>query len=352
MKFTNFLRNAPMIIAVLIAFLFFPGFASAQTAISCTSVGRTSTACGNGDPTIAYNDADGTVRTRAITAAAFGVANGYGAQATGRGDVAVGSYAYTGVAAPPASPDGDSYRTAIGYDAQATGYLSSALGAFNHATGTGSVVLGYGSNDDGQAYVVSVGGKDDNGNYITRRVTNVADGVDAHDAATVGQLNSQQASTNAQFAIVNSQYNTLSSLPVSDVNAAQVVAGDAATLASANSHADAGDAATLSRANAYTDQSVNGVKDWVNSQNRVTLQKANSFAAKGVAQALAIPTVPFLAPGQKWIGAAVGSFAGERAVGIAAGYQVNESVNLGAGVSRDVSTSDHLAFRVQGGYAW
>jgi len=80
-------------------------------------------------------------------------------------------------------------------------------------TGAGAVALGQGSVAD-QANTVSVGSA---GNE--RRVTNVAAGVAATDAANVGQMQ----------------------------------AGDAATLASANDYTDATATETLSAANAYTD---------------------------------------------------------------------------------------------------
>lgn len=320
-------------------------------------------AIGGGTATQTVTNPDGTTRTKENIAGVFSDAIGYGAQALGRGDTAVGSFAYTGTVSTTSTDAGEAYRSAFGYKSSATGDYSTSLGAFNVASGRSSVAVGFGSNDDGRNGVVSFGSS----TYGDRTLTHVADGTAANDAATVGQLNTVKSDVNAQFVSVNAQINALNSLPVADVTAAQVVAGDAATLASANAytdttaaatlssanaHADAGDKATLGAANAYTDSAVDGLKNWANAQNRNTLQQANKFAAKGIAQALAIPSIPQLAAGQKWVGAAVGHYAGENAVGIAAAYQVSESVNLGAGVSRDASSNSHLAARVQAGYAW
>jgi hypothetical protein len=63
---------------------------------------------------------------------------------------------------------------------------------------------------------------------------------------------------------------------------------------------------------------------------------------------------PALAAGKKWMGAAVGNYAGASAIGFAFGYQVSENLNLGLGVSTATSggSGSHIATRVQAGYAW
>jgi len=82
--------------------------------------------------------------------------------------------------------------------------------------------------------------------------------------------------------------------------------------------------------------------------------QANAFAAKGIAAALAMPSMPTLAAGRKWMGAAAGNYAGASAIGFAFGYQVNDNLNLGLGVSTATSSgsSNRIAARVQAGYAW
>lgn len=82
--------------------------------------------------------------------------------------------------------------------------------------------------------------------------------------------------------------------------------------------------------------------------------QANAYAAQGVAAALAIPSMPTLPVGKKWMGAAVGNYAGASAVGFAFGYQVSEGLNLGVGVSTAASSGsgNNIATRVQAGYSW
>ncbi|WP_317381826.1 S-layer homology domain-containing protein [Megasphaera stantonii] len=76
------------------------------------------------------------------------------------------------------------YAVAFGDQANAAGFGSMALGAHASATGNNSVALGFGSIAS-ENNVVSVGGYADG---TQRRIVNVEDGVNEHDAATVGQL--------------------------------------------------------------------------------------------------------------------------------------------------------------------
>src|SRR5690606_9525068 len=81
--------------------------------------------------------------TRQNIAGQFGTAVGFASQAKGVGDTAIGSYACTGDTVDPTSDLTNSYRTAVGYQASATGDVSVALGTFNEASGLGAVALGY-----------------------------------------------------------------------------------------------------------------------------------------------------------------------------------------------------------------
>lgn len=87
--------------------------------------------------------------------------------------------------------------TAIGYQSQATGEQATAIGANSLASGSRGVALGAGAQATGansvaigsgsvanEANTASVGSA---GN--ARRITNVAPGINANDAATVGQVN-------------------------------------------------------------------------------------------------------------------------------------------------------------------
>ncbi|MCE4226451.1 hypothetical protein HCU64_22135 [Methylobacterium sp. C25] len=92
----------------------------------------------------------------------------------------------TSGAAIPAATGADS--SVGGFGAVASGTRSLALGNGATSSGTNSVALGAGSTDGGLANVVSVGSA---GNE--RRITNVAAGVNATDAANMGQLTALSA---------------------------------------------------------------------------------------------------------------------------------------------------------------
>ena len=81
-------------------------------------------------------------------------------------------------------------------------------------------------------------------------------------------------------------------------------------------------------------------------------QDAKNYAAKGIASSLAIPSIPALAPGKSWVGAAVGTYGGQSALGVAWGYQVNANVNMGLGVATSSGNGSRPAAKAQVGYAW
>jgi autotransporter adhesin len=101
------------------------------------------------------------------------IAIGFDAQANN--PAAAGAIAIGGIV------DGHSFVTA-------TGVGSVALGASASSSGTNSVAIGQNSSDGGLANVFSVGSTTQ-----TRTITNVTAGVNATDAANVGQLNSAVA---------------------------------------------------------------------------------------------------------------------------------------------------------------
>ena len=93
---------------------------------------------------------------------------------------------------------------AIGPDSRAAGGYAVALGKGSEATGYSSVALGHNSVASGQN-TVSVGNDD-----LKRRITNVADGLNDSDAATVGQLNAMQSAyTNSGIVGGSMDNNTL-----------------------------------------------------------------------------------------------------------------------------------------------
>ncbi|EDW1733125.1 hypothetical protein S726_005349, partial [Salmonella enterica subsp. enterica] len=87
--------------------------------------------------------------------------------------------------------------TATGVTAQATGLKSTATGAASKATGENSVALGAESVAD-QDNQVSIGQKITDAatgavSYVTRTLSNLTDGTDAHDAVNKGQLDTAKA---------------------------------------------------------------------------------------------------------------------------------------------------------------
>ncbi|EAW0864699.1 hypothetical protein A8N29_23590 [Salmonella enterica] len=114
-------------------------------------------------------------------------ATGQNAQATGNGSTATGQAA---IATGPGS-------TATGQNAQATGNGSTATGQSAQAKGKNSVALGANSVAD-KDNQVSIGQKITDAttgavSYITRTLSNLTDGTDAHDAVNKGQLDTAKS---------------------------------------------------------------------------------------------------------------------------------------------------------------
>ncbi|AET88229.1 YadA family autotransporter adhesin [Caballeronia cordobensis] len=125
----------------------------------------------------------------------------------------------------------------------------------------------------------------------------------------------------------------------------------------------ASDPNTVSVGNASTGmtRTISNVAPGVNGTDAVNVNQMNSAVSQGVhdsnrytdravSSALAIPSIPFLQAGDKWVGAAVGGYGGSAAVGLAAAYQATASLNVGAGVSS--SSGGSTAYKVQAGYRW
>lgn len=123
-------------------------------------------------------------------------ATGYVSTAIGPGATATGDYsgavgiiaqaigAYSSAFGNNAQATGD-YTTSIGTASYASGSLSTAVGSAAFATGSSSVALGANSIAD-QDDTISVGHS--SGAPYYRRIVNVADGIDGHDAVTAEQM--------------------------------------------------------------------------------------------------------------------------------------------------------------------
>jgi autotransporter adhesin len=235
-----------------------------------------------------------TVQIQALVNGQAGVCTvSNGALSCGTGSSATGAGALAVGTNATASTAGS---VALGNGAQAKGDPTVAIGQNAIANGNNSVAIGAGAVANGTNSVAlgagTVAARDNSVDVGGRQITSVAAGTQPTDAVNVSQLNSMQSAGNA--------------------------------------YADG------AAAKAYG--------------------QARSYAASAVAQALAMPSIPQLAEGQKWVGAAAGNYDGKSALGVAFGYQVTAGWNIGGGVSSALSSSDgnksHLAIKVQTGYAW
>lgn len=156
--------------------------------------GATSTIVANGataygSQSLAQDDNTTAIGFRATAKQAGSVAIGFQAQALADPSTAVGANSYVA-----ANADNG---VAIGANASVTAVNGTALGFGASAMGANSVALGAGSIAN-QPNTVSVGSP---GNE--RRITNVAAGIAATDAANVGQLQNAQTQMNAQLGEVS-----------------------------------------------------------------------------------------------------------------------------------------------------
>ncbi|ELO3971216.1 YadA-like family protein, partial [Salmonella enterica] len=141
-------------------------------------------------------------------------ATGQGSTATGQNAQAKGDYSTAAGKNAQAKGNGSA---ATGAYAQATGTSSTATGAYAQATGTNSVALGSDSVAD-QDNQVSIGQKITDATtgavrYITRTLSNLTDGTDAHDAVNKKQLDdvdtkAQGYATTAKKDAIDSAYET------------------------------------------------------------------------------------------------------------------------------------------------
>ncbi|HCQ4252401.1 TPA: YadA-like family protein, partial [Escherichia coli] len=144
----------------------------------------------------------------------------------------------------------DGYSVSLGNATRINGDSSVAIGLTSSVTGNDSVALGSHSSANGNN-IVSVGS-----DTLKRRITNLAQGKDDHDAVNLMQMSSavnreageRIKSTNN----LQNQLNTLSGQVITETRAR--TESNAATLAAARAHSDENDKRTLVSANTYADQ--------------------------------------------------------------------------------------------------
>ena len=187
---------------------------------------------------------------------------------------------------------------AVGAGSSVTAADGTAIGQGATVTATGAVAIGQGSVAN-QANTVSVGSV---GNE--RRVTNVAAGTAATDAANVGQMQ----------------------------------AGDAATLTSANTYTDNTATQTLTRANTYTDSHMQALNDQfsdltnkVNQRLEHQDQRIDKEGAMSAAMMnMAINAANSRSPRGR-LGAGFGWQGGEAAMSVGYSKQVGEHASFSLG---------------------
>ncbi|EOY2377013.1 TPA: YadA-like family protein [Escherichia coli] len=144
----------------------------------------------------------------------------------------------------------DGYSVSIGNATRINGDSSVAIGLTSSVTGNNSIALGSHSSATGDN-IVSVGS-----DTLKRRITNLAQGKDDHDAVNLMQMNTT-VNREAEERIkstdnLQNQINTLSDQVMDETRSR--MEGDVATLAAARAHSDENDKKTLASAHTYTDQ--------------------------------------------------------------------------------------------------
>ena len=215
------------------------------------------------------------------------VAIGNKADATGNRAVAIGLQA-------TATKD---QAVAIGLYAKANGGSSVAIGLSAEANGGSSVAIGDGAIADADN-VVSVG---NGGERSYRRIINVKDGTDEHDAATVGQMNTE-LDKKADKTALNEEINNREA---KDIELEQMI----------NNLDLSGNGETINNINQRFDK---------------TNAKINKVGA-GAAALAALHPLEYDPDDKLTFSAGMGNYAGENAAALGAFYRPNEKFMLSLG---------------------
>ncbi|MBG0865815.1 ESPR-type extended signal peptide-containing protein [Burkholderia sp. 9779_493] len=191
-----------------------PGTGGPGTGDGSTVVGEGAVASGEnssalGEKALASGENSSAVGQGAVASGSNGSAIGQGSTASGSNSSAVGQGAV-------ASGNNGS---AVGQGAVASGENGTALGQGASATGSGSVAIGQGSVAS-EANTVSFGNGTEEGN---RRLVNIADGINASDAATKGQLDRAMESVDQRFNDTNRAINDVAKNAYAGIAAAMAM---------------------------------------------------------------------------------------------------------------------------------
>lgn len=299
----------------------------------------------------------------------------------------------------------DGYSVSLGNATRINGDSSVAIGLTSSVTGNDSVALGSHSSANGNN-IVSVGS-----DTLKRRITNLAQGKDDHDAVNLMQMTSavnreageRIKSTNN----LQNQLNTLSGQVITETRARTEgdaaalaaarahsdendkrtlvsantyadqketainnrtdglltterqarIAGDAETLATAEAYSDAGDSLTLKQATAYSDISTRRA---LSEANRYTDNKFRNLSNKieraekrlnaGIAGVTAISSIPYVAENSFSYGIGVGNYQNANAVAAGIQYKTSRNTNIRLNISWDSSHNTAIGAGVAGGW--
>lgn len=208
-----------------------------------------------------YSNAFGSDNT---ASAHFSSAFGYHGAATGHGSIVVsGWFDRNGDGFPDAASETSAASgisaVAVGAGVMALGDFSTAFGVNAQAQAANSTAIGFGAVAT-EAHTIAVGAADGQMN----RIVNMADGVDAHDAVNLGQLQATLAQANAYTDTAVATGSAAANAYTDNREAAireDMEAGDEATLASAIEYTDTTAAATLNSAKTYTNNAITALQD-------------------------------------------------------------------------------------------
>ncbi len=299
----------------------------------------------------------------------------------------------------------DGYSVSIGNATRINGDSSVAIGLTSSVTGNDSVALGSHSSATGDN-IVSVGS-----DTLKRRITNLAQGKDDHDAVNLIQMNTT-VNREAEERIkstdnLQNQLNTLSDQVMDETRARMEgdaatlaaarahsdennkrtlisantyadqketainnrtdgllmterqarIAGDAETLATAEAYSDAGDSLTLKQATAYSDISTRRA---LSEANRYTDNKFRNLSNKieraekrlnaGIAGVTAISSIPYVAENSFSYGIGVGNYQNANAVAAGIQYKTSRNTNIRLNISWDSSHNTAIGAGVAGGW--
>ncbi|WP_321920108.1 ESPR-type extended signal peptide-containing protein [Burkholderia cepacia] len=205
-----------------------PGTGGPGTGDGSTVVGEGAVASGEnssalGEKALASGENSSAVGQGAVASGSNGSAIGQGSTASGSNSSAIGQGAVAsgnnGSAVGQGAVASGENGTALGQGAVASGKDSTALGQGASATGSGSVAIGQGSVAT-EANTVSFGNGTEEGN---RRLVNIADGINASDAATKGQLDRAMESVDARFNDTNRAINDVAKNAYAGIAAAMAM---------------------------------------------------------------------------------------------------------------------------------